>query len=128
MSARRPKHSLFDVSQKQKTLSFKEKIEILKKVHENLKKKRVNLAKKLGIAPSTLCTIVGKRDVLKNAQHFSMNVKQAKTATQVKLEEVLLTRFREVTVAGINVDGKVLREKAHNGALSLGIENFQACL
>lgn len=64
--------------------------------------------------------------MLKNAQHFGGNVKQAKTATHVKVEEVLLTWFHEVTAAGINVDGKVLREKADNIALSLGIENFQA--
>ncbi|XP_049267194.1 tigger transposable element-derived protein 6-like [Rhipicephalus sanguineus] len=64
--------------------------------------------------------------VLKNAQHFGANVKQAKTATHVKLEEVLLTWFREVTAAGVNVDGKVIREKADNIALSLGIEDFQA--
>ncbi|XP_049522088.1 tigger transposable element-derived protein 6-like isoform X1 [Dermacentor silvarum] len=123
----RQKRPLFDMSRKRKALSFKEKIEILKKVDENPKKKRVELAKELGIAPSTLCTIVGQRDVvMKNAQHFGVNVKQAKTATHVKLEEVLLTWFAEVTAAGVNVDGKVLREKADNIALSLGIENFQA--
>ncbi|KAH7953955.1 hypothetical protein HPB49_014542 [Dermacentor silvarum] len=89
----RQKRPLFDMSRKRKALSFKEKIEILKKVDENPKKKRVELAKELGIAPSTLCTIVGQRDVvMKNAQHFGVNVKQAKTATHVKLEEVLLTR------------------------------------
>ncbi|KAK8766588.1 hypothetical protein V5799_006630 [Amblyomma americanum] len=115
------------MSRKRKALSFKEKLDVLKKVDENPKKKRVDLAKELGLAPSTLCTIVGQRDViLKNVQHFGVNVKQAKTATHVKLEEVLLTWFREVTAAGVNVDGKVLREKADTIALSLGIENFQA--
>ncbi|KAH7961597.1 hypothetical protein HPB52_010715 [Rhipicephalus sanguineus] len=94
---------------KRKALSFKEKIDILK-VDENPKKKRVDLAKEFGIASSTLCTIVGQRDaVLKNAQHFGGNIKQAKTATHVKLEEVLLTWFREVTAAGVNVDGKRMR-------------------
>ncbi|XP_050037923.1 tigger transposable element-derived protein 6-like [Dermacentor andersoni] len=115
------------MSRKWKALSFKEKIEILKKVDDNPKKKRVKLAKELGIARSTLCTTVGQRDVvMKNAQHFGMNVKQVKTATHVKLEEVLLTWFGEVTAAGVNVDGKVLCEKTDNIALSLGIENFQA--
>lgn len=64
--------------------------------------------------------------MLKNAQHFSGNVKQAKTATHVKLEELLLTWFCELTAASVNVDDKVVREKADNIALSLGIENFQA--
>lgn len=31
-----------------------------------------------------------------------------------------------MTAAGINVDGKVLREKTDNVPLSLGIDNFQA--
>ncbi|KAH7933283.1 hypothetical protein HPB49_011169 [Dermacentor silvarum] len=42
------------MSRKREGLSFKEKIEILKKVDENPKKKRVYLAKELGIASSTL--------------------------------------------------------------------------
>ncbi|KAH7986242.1 hypothetical protein HPB49_026062 [Dermacentor silvarum] len=39
-------------------------------------------------------------------------------SSHVKLEEVLLTWFGKVTVAGVNVDGKVLCEKANNIALS----------
>lgn len=38
----------------------------------------------------------------------------------MKLEEVLLTWFKEVEVAGINIDGKV------HIKMSLGIENLQA--
>ncbi|KAL1476956.1 hypothetical protein MTO96_036118 [Rhipicephalus appendiculatus] len=55
---------------------------------------------------SCRCCVIRRDVVLKNAQHFGANVKQAKTATHVKLEEVLLTWFREVTAAGVNVDGK----------------------
>nr|XP_037288666.1 tigger transposable element-derived protein 6-like [Rhipicephalus microplus] len=55
-----------------------------------------------------------------------MNVKPAKTATHVKLEDILLTWFREVTAADVNMGGKVLREKAYNVALFLGIDNSQA--
>ncbi|XP_050038275.1 major centromere autoantigen B-like [Dermacentor andersoni] len=110
------------MSRKRKALSFKEKIDILKKVDDNPKKKRVELAKELGIAPTTLCTIVGQRDIVtKNAQHFGVNVKEMKTGKHVKLEEVLLTWFGEVTGAGV-VDGKVLRKKADNIALSLGLK------
>lgn len=53
--------------------------------------------------------------IVKNSQHFSVNIKQANTARYVKLK-ALLTRFREVTAAGVNVDGKVL---------SLGTKNSQ---
>lgn len=115
------------MSRKRKALSFKEKLEVLSKVDQDPKRKRSDLAKELGLAPSTLSTIVGQREqILKNAQRFSGNVKQAKTAQHVDLEEILLTWFKEVTAAGVNVDGKVVREKADDIALSLGIDNFQA--
>ncbi|XP_064475501.1 tigger transposable element-derived protein 6-like [Ornithodoros turicata] len=107
------------MSRKRKALPFKDKLEILSK------RKRADLAKELGIPQSALSTIVGQRDgILKNVQQFGINVKQAKPAQHVKLEEVLLAWFKEVTAAGINVDGKVLREKADEIALSLGVENF----
>ncbi|KAH8019548.1 hypothetical protein HPB51_019975 [Rhipicephalus microplus] len=112
---------------KRKALSFKEKIEILRKVDEDSKKKHADMVKELGIAPSTLCTIVGQREViLKNAQYFGANVKQAKTATHVKLEDVLLTWFREATAGDVSMVGKVLHEKVGNVALSFGIVNFKA--
>ncbi|KAH7969738.1 hypothetical protein HPB52_021706 [Rhipicephalus sanguineus] len=73
-----------------------------------------------------LCIIVGQRDVvLKNAQLFGANVKQAKMATHLKLEEVLLMWFHEATAAGISVDGKVLCRKADNIALSRGLHHFK---
>lgn len=115
------------MSRKRKALSFKEKLDILREVDKDPKRKRADLAKELGLAPSTLCTIVGQRDqIMQNAQRFSVNAKEAKTAHHVQLEEVLLTWFKEVTAAGVNVDGKVLREKAEDVALSLGVTNFQA--
>lgn len=44
----------------------------------------------------------------------------------MKLEEVLLMWFREVTAAGVNLDSKAVHEKADSIALSLGIDHFQA--
>lgn len=115
------------MSRKRKALSFKEKLDILRKVDEDPKKKRTELAKELGLATSTLSTIVGQRElIMKNALSFNVNAKQAKTAQHVKLEETLLTWFKEVTAAGVNVDGKVMREKADEIALALQIDGFQA--
>lgn len=62
---------------------------------------------------------------MKNMQRFRVNAKKAKTA-HVYLEEILLTLFKEVTAAGVNVDGKVPHEKGRDVALSLGVDNFQA--
>lgn len=52
-----------------------------------------------------------------------MNVKQASTGQQVKLDNILLTWFEEVTVSAGNTGAKVLREKADNVVLSLEIES-----
>nr|XP_037272856.1 tigger transposable element-derived protein 6-like [Rhipicephalus microplus] len=58
-------------------------------------------------------------------KNVNVNAKQAKTAQHVKLEETLLTWFKEVTAVGVNIDGKVLREKADEFALALHIDEFQ---
>ncbi|KAK8761240.1 hypothetical protein V5799_027494 [Amblyomma americanum] len=115
------------MSRKWKALSLKNKLDILKKVDEEPKKRCIDMAKELGLPISMLSTIVGQRDrIMQTVQHFGVNSKEAKTAHHVKLEEVLLTWFKEVTAAGVNVDGKALREKAAGVALTLGIDNFQA--
>ncbi|KAH7943203.1 hypothetical protein HPB52_006345 [Rhipicephalus sanguineus] len=115
------------MSRKRKALSFKEKLDILKKVDEDPTRKRIDIVKKLDLAPSTLSTILGQRhEIMRNVQRFSANVKEAKRAHYVKVEEALLTWFREVTAAGVNVDGQLLREKASDIAWSLGVNCFQA--
>lgn len=91
------------------------RIAILGEVDEDPKKKRPDLAKELGIAPLTLCSsgLWHEREA-------------GKTATHVKLKDVLLMWFRQATADGVNVDRKVLREKVENVALSLSIDDFQA--
>ncbi|KAH7934310.1 hypothetical protein HPB49_024845 [Dermacentor silvarum] len=104
-----------------------EKLDILQKLDEDPKRKRTELAKELGLAASTLSTIVAQRDsIMKNVLSFNVNAKQVKTAQHVKLEETLLTWFKEVTAVGVNIDGKVLREKADEFALALHIDGVQA--
>ncbi|KAH8019112.1 hypothetical protein HPB51_016750 [Rhipicephalus microplus] len=115
------------MSRKRKAFSFKEKLDILRKVDEDPKRKRTELAKELGLATSTLSTVVGQRvTIMKNVLSFSVNAKQVKATQHVKLEETLLTWFKEVAAAGVNIDGKVLREKADEFALALHIDGFQA--
>ncbi|KAL1427740.1 hypothetical protein MTO96_017133 [Rhipicephalus appendiculatus] len=121
------KYILGTMSMKRKALSFKEKLDILKKVDEDPKRKRIDVAKELGLASSTLSTIVGQRDeIMRNMQRFSAAAKKAKTAQNVKVEEALLIWFGEVTAAGVHVDGQLLREKTSDIALSLGVDSFQA--
>lgn len=59
-------------------------------------------------------------------QRFSADARKAKTARYVKVEDVLLTWFREVTAAVVNVDGTILLKKASDIALSLRVDDFQA--
>lgn len=89
-----------------------------------------------------MCAVVGQHDIIQNVQHSS-----AKTAHYVtvedcarlcssisflfvcdifSLEDRRCLWFREVTAAGVNADGTVLRKKASNIALLLGMDDFQA--
>lgn len=114
------------MSRKRKALSFK-KLEILNKAGSKPKRKCNDLVKELGLPPSTFCTIDGQRGViLRNMHHFGVTYKQAKAAQHVKLEDILLMWFKDVTAAGVNISRKALQEKADVVALLLGIENFQA--
>ncbi|KAH8029897.1 hypothetical protein HPB51_005199 [Rhipicephalus microplus] len=70
-----------------------------------------------------LYSVVGQGETI--MKNVNVNAKQAKTAQHVKLEETLLTWFKEVTAVGVNIDGKVLREKADEFALALHIDEFQ---
>lgn len=73
------------MSRKQKAISFKEKLEILKKIDEDPKRKRTDVGKELGLAPSTRSTIVGQRDqIMQNEQRVSVNTKEAKTAHYIR--------------------------------------------
>lgn len=49
-----------------------------------------------------------------------------KTTQHVKLEEVLLTWFKGVRLAGVYIDGTILRKKAEDIVLQLGIGDFRA--
>lgn len=70
--------------------------------------------------------MLGNVSTYKNVLSFNVNAKEAKTAHHVKLEEALLTCFKGVSAAGVNIDGKVFREKADEIALTLRIDGFQA--
>ncbi|KAH8029604.1 hypothetical protein HPB51_001886 [Rhipicephalus microplus] len=114
------------MSRKRKALSFKEKLDILRKIDEDPKRKRMELAKDLDLATSTLRIVGQRHTIMKNVLSFSVNAKQAKRAQHVKLEESLFMWFKEVTAASVSIDGKVLREKANEIALALHIDGFQA--
>lgn len=94
-------------------------------VDEDPKRKRTDLAK-VGLASPTLSTTVGQRDITQNVQRFSADARKAKTARYVMVEDVLLTWFREVTAAVVNVDSTILLKKASDIALLLRVDDFQA--
>ncbi|KAG0419344.1 hypothetical protein HPB47_004179 [Ixodes persulcatus] len=89
------------------------KIDIISKVEEDRKKQRVDLARELGLPVSTLNTIVGKQEEIRNkVLVFDASVKQTRGAQHAQMEEILVAWFKEVRAAGVNINGKVLREKA----------------
>lgn len=115
------------MSRKHKVLTWKEKLGIIGKAEKKPQKKHVDLTCKLGVPVSTLNTIIWKRDeIQRNSQVFGINVKQTRCAQHGKIEEILLPWFKEVRATGMNVNKKVLREKADEIMPSSGMEDLQA--
>ncbi|XP_040358278.1 tigger transposable element-derived protein 6 [Ixodes scapularis] len=112
-------------SRKRKALSFKEKFDILRTVDRNPSRKRSEVARELGLAPSTLNSIVARRkEIEAKAPFYQPGFKQARGAKHAKLEEALLVWFKQARASCVNIDGGILREKAQEIADRLDIADF----
>jgi hypothetical protein len=114
---------------KRKALSILENMDILAQVDAN-KETRFALAARLGIAPSTLNTIVKSRKDAKmcHAQcgRFSGQWKSLKQSPFEELESLLDAWFKQARGSNAVISGSLLREKALHIATRLGIEDFTA--
>lgn len=86
----------------------------------------IDFTNDLGLALSTFNVESQRDQFIRNVQCFSAHAKEAKTAHYVKLEDALLTWFREVTVAGGNVDGQLLLNNSSGMAVAFGVDDLQA--
>jgi hypothetical protein len=117
------------VPKKRKAFSIQEKMDILAQVDAN-KETSVALAARLGIAPSTLNTIVKSRKDNEKCYvqcgRFSGQRKSLKQSPFEELESLLATWFKQARGSNAVISVTLLREKDLHIATRLGIENFKA--
>jgi hypothetical protein len=114
---------------KRKAFSVQEKMDILAQVDAN-KETRVALAARLGIAHSTLNTVVkSRKDAEKcytQCGRFSGQRKSLKQSPFEELESLFATWFKQAKGSSAVNSGTLLREKALHIVTRLGIEDFKA--
>lgn len=84
------------------------------------------VAKELGLTMSALSTTVEQHEVImKNFLSLNVNAKEAETAQRVEHEGTMLTWFKEVTAAGVNIGCIVLCKKADEITFPCRLTNFR---
>ena len=114
---------------KQKSLSLKDKVQILKAVDSRSGQRgsKGQIAKEFGIANSTLSTIIKDKEKILNAfdeAAFEPQRKRLRTVVYDDVEEALLVWFKSVRGKNVPVTGAVLQTKASELAKELGHDNF----
>ncbi|GFW65715.1 tigger transposable element-derived protein 6 [Trichonephila clavipes] len=110
---------------KRKALSISDKLNILRKYDEGCKanKKQKEIAEELGIAPSTLRTVLKSRvDSEKNVGGTKRQ--KLKHAKHEDLEKVLVEWFQQARSNNYPLSGGVIMEKAKEIASHLNITDF----
>ncbi|KAH8040253.1 hypothetical protein HPB51_009801 [Rhipicephalus microplus] len=109
---------------KYRTLPLKEKLAAIQEVDAGVKKTEVAL--KYGITKSTLTTILKAKDKLQNnASRFAPDRKRLREAAYPDLENAVLLRLKRARSSNLPINGPILREKAEELSLRLGIEDFK---
>ncbi|KAH8034210.1 hypothetical protein HPB51_021880 [Rhipicephalus microplus] len=109
---------------KYRTLPLKEKLAAIQEVDAGVKKTEVAL--KYGITKSTLTTILKAKDKLhNNASRFAPDRKRLREAAYPDLENAVLLWLKRARSSNLPINGPILREKAEELSLRLGIEDFK---
>ncbi|KAH8026955.1 hypothetical protein HPB51_000441 [Rhipicephalus microplus] len=109
---------------KYRTLPLKEKLAAIQEVDAGVKKTEVAL--KYGITKSTLTTILKAKDKLQNnASRFAPDWKRLREAAYPDLENAVLLWLKRARSSNLPINGPILREKAEELSLRLGIEDFK---
>ena len=104
---------------KRKYITVSDKLNVLKLVKESGNKKRVDIAKELGIAPSTLNSLVAKATEIEESAHVFGVLTNERIGLHIKggklerLENCVLQRFQQHRAEGIPTAGPVVCEKAN---------------
>lgn len=114
---------------KRKCFSLAEKAEIVEKAKE-FHGTKVDLAKSLGIAYSTLQTILKKEASVELSAEklgkYAKKRKTLKTSPYDDLEKILMEWFTEARAAKIPINGSIIKEKALEIAEKLKLQGFSA--
>ncbi|CAG9563419.1 unnamed protein product [Danaus chrysippus] len=115
-----------NTKRKLKTLTLREKFNVINAVKSGTKKKDV--AAHYGLPASTLSTIIkNEAEILQRYESSSnLSCKRRRLAEFPDLEECLLTWFKQCRDKNISVSGPILREKAEEFSKSLGHSSFRA--
>ncbi|KAH8022347.1 hypothetical protein HPB51_023400 [Rhipicephalus microplus] len=109
---------------KYRTLPLKEKLAAIQEVDAGVKKTEVAL--KYGITKSTLTTILKAKDKLQNnASRFAPDRKRLREAAYPDLENAVLLWLKRARSSNLPINGPILREKAEELSLRLGIDDFK---
>lgn len=110
--------------------TLEQRIRIIEEVEKNPFEKRIHIARRLNLKPSTLNSIISKKDdIRKQAEKFGTSAKKRKIGREAKfedLESLLFEWYCQARASQIPIDGPILREKALEIAALKGIENFTA--
>ena len=115
---------------KQKSLSIKDKVRILKSVEASAGQhgSKGRIAREFGIANSTLSTIIKDKQKILAAfdqATFEPERKRMRTATYEDVEDAVLLWFKNIRGRNVPVSGSILQTKAEELAKELGHHDFR---
>lgn len=113
-------------TKKRKVLSLEDKAAILDAVSEGERKKDV--AARFGIPASSLSTILGSKDAIRNAMKAgtSSKKKKLKSSTYPDVDKAVFTWFLDMRAQNVPISGAVLQQKARDFACILGHDDLTA--
>lgn len=111
---------------KRKVIALDQKAAIIRAVAAGTKKTQV--AKDFGIAPSTLSTILGRKEAITGAvaRGVQGSRKKLRSPAFEAVEEALFKWFLDARASNLPVSGALLQRKAIDFACILGCDNFVA--
>lgn len=112
---------------KRRQFSLKEKVDILSQVDAG--KKQIHIANEMGVAPSTVATILKDRQKILELHRGSQLAPSRKRLRLGNFEDVdaaVLIWFKDARSQNVPVSGPMLQEKARQFADALDITGFEA--
>ncbi|XP_046682893.1 tigger transposable element-derived protein 6-like [Homalodisca vitripennis] len=111
---------------KRRAISVECKRKIIKCVEDNPAKKKLDIVKELGISPSTLATILKKKEKFDDGSVLCSKIRKIRSCELKDVEECVVKWLKQCRDKNIAISGPILQEKAQQFAFELGHENFRA--